>query len=89
MQAESFTAQLRADGFQEILERESPPSDIATHTHAWDARVLVLRGSFHLEREGIRTEYGPGEHFEVPLGAPHAEGAGPEGALLLVGRRRP
>jgi quercetin dioxygenase-like cupin family protein len=85
-----FRAALEAEGFQEILERDSPPAQsFEIHSHAWDARVLVLAGSFALERDGQRESFGPGGWFEVPRGALHTEGAGPEGAKLLVGRRHP
>jgi len=88
--ADAFRATLEQDGFQEILERESPPAQaFETHDHPFDARVLVLAGRFELGRDGTRIAYGPGQWFEVPRGTPHQEGAGPEGARLLVGRRHP
>ena len=85
-----FRAALEAEGFQDILERDSPPATVfELHSHAWDARVMVLSGAFLLERDGKRDTYGPGGWFEVPRGALHTEGAGPEGAKLLIGRRHP
>jgi quercetin dioxygenase-like cupin family protein len=88
--AAAFTARLQAEGFQEILEREAPPAPTSpTHDHPFDARVLVLAGQFALGRDGVHRAYGPGEWFEVPRGTPHQEGAGPDGARLLVGRRHP
>ena len=80
--AAAFTARLQAEGFQEILEREAPPAPASpTHDHPFDARVLVLAGQFELGRDGVYRAYGPG--------TPHQEGAGPDGARLLVGRRHP
>jgi len=50
---------------------------------------MVLAGQFELGRDGVHRAYGPGEWFDVPRGTPHQEGAGPDGAKLLVGRRHP
>ena len=86
--AEEFAAGLKADGFAETLTRRMEAGQAApTHTHPFDARLLVLDGEIILEQGGTTRHYGPGEAFEVLAGVPHSESFGPAGAAYLVGRR--
>lgn len=89
MDRATFEAQLRTDGFDEVLNRrveasEPPP----LHTHDFDARLLMLEGEFVLEQASTTSRYGPGEIFEIPDGTPHAESFGSSGAAYVARRRR-
>ena len=60
---------------------------IATHTHSFAARALVVQGEMWLT-VGERTQHlKPGERFELEPDVPHAERYGPEGATYWVARR--
>jgi quercetin dioxygenase-like cupin family protein len=87
--AAQFTERLKAEGFQEILTREIPPNqDIPQHSHAWDARGLTLKGYFKVVSASGEQLCPPGQYFDLAADTPHTETAGPEGATLLIGRRR-
>lgn len=88
MDRTAFEAGLAADGFAPALPRRMEAGAVVgTHTHPFDARLLVLEGEFLLTQDGSTVAHGPGTVFEVPAGVPHAEGFGPAGASYLVGRR--
>ena len=89
MDRETFEAQLRADGFDEVLNRRVEASDPPPlHTHDFDVRILMLEGVFVLEQASNTRRYRPGEIFEVPAGTLHGESFGPTGAAYVAGRRR-
>ena len=88
MDRAAFEAAARADGF-DIAERAIEPNrDVGDHTHAFDARLLILDGEFALTIAGERRVYGPGDWCDVPSGTVHAEHSGPQGARVSVGRRQ-
>jgi quercetin dioxygenase-like cupin family protein len=88
MTREPFEAGLRADGFQEIVERPLEPDyALGLHTHAWEVRALVEAGDLTLTVDDVPTTYRAGEIFRLPPDVPHEEFAGSEGASLFVGRR--
>jgi quercetin dioxygenase-like cupin family protein len=79
---------LARDGYTEILTREfAADAHLPEHSHVWDARVHVLRGEMQLSREGGTQHLLQGDHCEVPREQLHAERYGPQGTLLLIGRR--
>jgi quercetin dioxygenase-like cupin family protein len=82
-----FRAGLARDGY-EAVERSLPPGPQGeTHTHPFDARLLVLEGAFTVTRDGQPITHRPGDIFEVPAGTLHAEQPGPEGVRYIAGRR--
>ena len=84
----AWEAALAADGYAGPLDRRMEPGQVVPeHTHPFDARVLVLEGEYRLTQAGTTRSHGPGAAFEVPAGLPHAEAAGTEGSVFLVGRR--
>lgn len=90
MNTEAFIAAARADGYDEIVEREMPAgfSD-PEHHHAFDARILVTAGEFTITMGGTTHAYRAGESFEVPGGTPHAEAVGAAALRFTVARRHP
>jgi quercetin dioxygenase-like cupin family protein len=70
-------------------ERISQPAHLTTqpHSHPFDARVCILGGEFTLTSQGQSRVFYPGEHFAMPAGCLHGEHYGPEGAVLLIGRK--
>jgi mannose-6-phosphate isomerase-like protein (cupin superfamily) len=85
---ESFAAEHRAAGCDEVVERRwKPDTVIDTHTHSFTANALVVQGEMWLT-VGERTQHlKPGDRFEVAAGTPHAERYGPAGATYWVARR--
>lgn len=89
MDRTTFEAGLKADGYQEIVERRMEAGATAPeHTHPFDARLLILEGEFVLGMDGASRRFGPGETCEVPANVRHAESFGPQGATYIAGRRR-
>ncbi|HSH06065.1 MAG TPA: cupin domain-containing protein [Burkholderiales bacterium] len=88
MDTQAFTAAARAEGYDEIVEREMPAGfRDAEHQHAFDARILVTEGEFTITMRGATRTYHPGESFEVPAGTPHAEAVGETALHFTVARR--
>lgn len=88
MNREEFAAAARAEGYDEIVEREMPAGfRDPEHHHAWDARILVTAGEFTIAMGGKTRSYRAGERFEVPAGTPHAEAVGDEALRMTVARR--
>jgi quercetin dioxygenase-like cupin family protein len=85
---ESFSAEHRAAGCDEVLERRWQPNQLMdTHTHSFSVQVLVVQGELWLT-VGERVQHlKAGDRFEVDAGVPHAERYGAEGATFWVARR--
>jgi hypothetical protein len=83
-----FEASARADGYDELLERQWEPSMVLdTHTHPFDARALVTQGEMWLTQQGTARHLKPGDTFTLARDEPHAERYGPHGATYWVARR--
>ena len=88
MDTRAFTDAARAEGYDEIVEREMPAGfRDAEHQHAFDARILVTEGEFTIAMRGATRTYRAGESFEVPAGTPHAEAGGDTALRYTVARR--
>jgi quercetin dioxygenase-like cupin family protein len=85
---DDFAADLRAQGFDEVVEVSWPALTVLdTHRHAFAARALVVRGEMWLTA-GDRTQHlVPGGTFELDAAQPHSERYGEQGATYWVGRR--
>jgi len=87
---QDFEAQLRAQGFDAVLEREYRPLEVIdTHVHAFAAKALVVRGEMWLTVSGHTQHIRAGGTFELEPNTPHSERYGPEGATYWVARRTP
>jgi len=83
-----FEAEMRAQGFEEMLERDwAPLTRIDTHTHPFAASALVTRGEMWLTVGDTTRHLVPGGRFELAANEPHAERYGSEGATYWVARR--
>jgi quercetin dioxygenase-like cupin family protein len=88
MDTHAFAAAARAEGYDEIVEREMPAGfRDPEHHHAFDARILVTAGEFSITIGGATRSYRAGESFEVPAGTPHAEAVGDQALRFTVARR--
>lgn len=84
---ETFTAEQRALGCDEVIERSwKPDTVLETHTHPFSVRALVVQGEMWLT-VGERTQHlRAGDRFELDHDVPHTERYGAEGATYWVAR---
>jgi quercetin dioxygenase-like cupin family protein len=83
-----FESQARKEGYKEPLEREMAANLVnPTHTHEFDAQLLILGGEMTILRDGAAHIYRQGDTCEVPAGTVHEERVGPEGVRYLAARR--
>ena len=89
MDRDAFVEMVTAEGYTAVDRTLEPGMDLDEHDHAWDSKGLILDGAFtvHCVGEESRT-YSAGEIFVVAAGVAHTEGTGPDGAHLMVGRRK-
>ena len=87
---DQFAAAARAQGFDEVLEREwAPGTVLETHTHPFDVDAIVVRGEMWLTQGATTRHLRPGDRFRLAAELPHAERYGAEGAAYWVARRNP
>jgi uncharacterized RmlC-like cupin family protein len=85
---DSFSASARAQGFDEVLERQWKPGTVVdTHTHSFAAKALVVQGEMWLRCGEHTLHLLPGDTFHLEREVPHDERYGPEGATYWVARR--
>ncbi len=87
MDTSAFEAELRRDGYQEILTRSVKPGPTPVHTHPFDAYAMVLAGEMTVTWDGGSVTCKVGDTFKLEAGREHSETYGPEGTTFLVGRR--
>lgn len=87
MDTQSFEDGLRAAGYEVLIREIEPQAALPPRAHGWDLRALVLAGSFTLGTRSGAAVFRTGDRFELPAGIAHTQGAGPEGARLLLGLR--
>jgi len=86
---ETFTAEQRALGCDEVIERSwKPGTVIETHTHPFSVRALVVQGEMWLTLGENTQHLRAGDRFELASDVPHAERYGAEGATYWVARTR-
>ena len=85
---EAFEAQARAQGFDEVLERKwAPDTVVASHTHPFAVRALVVQGEMWLTVDAHVRHLRPGDEFALDRDVPHSESYGGEGATYWAARR--
>ena len=83
-----FDTDARAQGFDEVLERQwAPLATLDVHTHPFAVRALVVRGEMWLTVGTETRHLRAGDRFELARGAAHAERYGSEGATFWAARR--
>ncbi|HTR83792.1 MAG TPA: cupin domain-containing protein [Reyranella sp.] len=87
MDQQTFEAELKRDGY-DVMTNTTPGAKVnPEHCHPFDVRAMVLKGDFSLTRDGKTVAYRPGEIFTMERGCQHYESYGPEGAVILLGRK--
>ncbi|CAJ0775602.1 cupin domain-containing protein [Ralstonia holmesii] len=87
MDRDAFVSALRAEGFTEFVLVTRDAGELDTHTHAFEAKALILAGEIHIHSGGAERVYRPGDTFHLAANAPHTERYGPQGVQYLVARR--
>jgi quercetin dioxygenase-like cupin family protein len=87
MNTEAFREALLKDGFTVLARSVEPNSSLEEHNHAWEVKAMITSGSFYVRTEAEQKTYAEGEVFTLTANEPHTEGAGEDGASLLIGRR--
>ncbi len=88
MDENAFRKKLAGEGYTETHEYSMEPNGFSdTHTHEWDACVLVLDGEFTLTTEADDGTCGVGDIRTLAAHEAHSEKAGPDGVRMLIGRR--
>lgn len=87
MNFEAFSAEQRAIGCDEVIERKWQPNMVAeTHSHPFSVRALVVQGEMWLTVGDDTRHLRAGDRFELDHDVPHAERYGAEGATYWAAR---
>ena len=87
MDRPTFETELARDGY-EIVTNTTPGAKVnPEHSHPYDVRAMVIQGALTLHRDGSSQTYRANETFSMPKGCLHYESYGPEGAVVLFGRK--
>jgi quercetin dioxygenase-like cupin family protein len=90
MDQAKFEAELREEGYHEVVLREMAANATnPEHAHPFDARLLILDGEMTIACEGEERTYRAGDTFAMAAQRRHSERSGPQGARYLAGRRHP
>lgn len=85
---QTFEADARAQGFDEVLERRwAPGTVLESHTHPFALRAVVVQGEMWLAVGDDVRHLRPGDEFALDRDVPHSERYGAEGATYWVARR--
>ncbi|UYN93432.1 MAG: cupin domain-containing protein [Enhydrobacter sp.] len=87
MDRQTFEAELKRDGYDVMTNTTQGAKVNPEHSHPFDVRAMVLQGVLTLTRDGKAVTYKPGEIFAMPRGCLHFESYGPQGAVVLLGRK--
>ena len=87
MDRQTFEAELKRDGYEISTTTTAGAKVNPEHSHPFDVRALVLKGSMTLTQGGKAQTYKAGESFAMVRGCSHFESYGPQGAVTLVGRK--
>ena len=87
MDQDEFASRLRRDGFQEVTTVAREAGSMGEHSHAFEAKALILDGELQIRTaEGERT-YKTGDIFHLQPNVVHSETYGEKGVKYLVGRK--
>lgn len=89
MQESEFRAKLKAGGYADARLVEWEPNTVNdTHTHDFDASVLVLDGEITVVTADDTCTCRAGDTFALDAGILHSEIIGEDGVRFLSGRRQ-
>ena len=87
MNQTQFIQLLKEEGFPDPVIIEKPQGHVGQHTHAFEAKALILSGQLDIDLDGNKTTYLVGDIFHLQANRVHAEWYGSQGVRYLVGRK--
>ena len=85
---ESFAAEMKSQGFDEVAERKWAPSTVLDwHTHPFSVKALVVQGEMWLTVGDREDHLVPGDTFTLDREVRHAERYGDQGATYWAARQ--
>lgn len=88
MTEQEFRDLLASEGFSTVVAVEREPNgSMDTHTHPFEARVLVIDGEITVVSAGGTQLCRAGDTFQLAANVPHTETYGPQGVRYLAGRK--
>ena len=87
METHVFESELKRDGYDVMTNTTAGAKVNPEHSHPFDVKAMVLKGALTLHRDGQSQTFKSGETFAMPRGCLHYESYGPEGAVVLLGRK--
>ncbi len=87
MNQQTFETELKREGYDVITNTTPGVKVNPEHSHPFDVKAMVLKGALTLHRDGSSRTYRASETFDMPKGCLHSESYGPEGGVVLFGRK--
>jgi quercetin dioxygenase-like cupin family protein len=88
MTEQEFRDLLAREGFSAVVAVEREPNgSMDTHTHPFEARVLVTDGEITVVCADGTYLCRSGDTFQLAANVPHTETYGPQGVKYLAGRK--
>lgn len=88
MDEAAFRAYLKQNGYEDMGVKEMAANHVEpTHTHDFDAAILVLSGEISAAMADRTVTCRAGDSFSLDANTPHSEQVGAEAVRFLVGRR--
>jgi len=87
MDRQTFEAELKRDGY-EVATNTTPGVKVnPEHSHPFDVRAMVVQGAITITSGSEAVTYKQGDTWDLARGRLHSESYGPEGAVVLFGRK--
>ncbi len=88
MDQETFTRQLKAEGFDEVTSNSMPAcKQNDAHSHPYEVKAMITQGEITVAIAGQATTYRAGDIFSMASGCEHTELCGADGVSYVVGRK--
>ncbi|WP_114637050.1 cupin [Polynucleobacter necessarius] len=88
MNKEQFLQLLVREGFPDPVEvHQIPNGSLGLHTHPFEVRALIIKGSIQIPLNGQSANYHVGEMFSLDFERAHEESYGLDGVTYLASRR--
>ena len=71
----------------DVLRDVRAAREAYARSHNFDVRAMVLKGAITITSGNQAKTYRPGDTWDLARGCLHAESYGPEGAVVLLGRK--
>ena len=87
MDRQTFEAELKRDGYDVAINTTPGVKVNPEHSHPFDVRAMVVQGAITMTSGSESVTYKQGDAWDLARGCLHSESYGPEGAVVLFGRK--